>query len=630
MGTEQPAFSFLEQREYQRYAVEFILAALNKSGSAIIEAPTGSGKTIMGLVSAIRARNPGDRILYLTRTNSQQQQVINELRLIRKDLKINAVPFQGRGNLCLLYGEVEDREEASPESLSRFCSSRKKRVMEGDSGACRFFNSSVRSDDTMSYIFDDLPAAEDIKDFGSVNTICPYEAIKASLPRADVVIAPYAQFINLAIGERFLSHWGVTRDRLVIILDEAHNLPEIARSVASFEISSEEINRAEKEALEFGDDELVRRIRVTDYMEILRNAIASLKRDFLHGNDEARISFTNFVEYVMVGGHMNSSMFQELNRYLGVFGEKILNMKEEDRKIPRSYVYSLSTRLNLWEQVDEAIYLSLVSDRRGGTIEASCMDPSLVLAPLKQSRTIHLSGTLEPIDAYRRMTGFDEAPFHKAPNVFPAGNRLSIFWDQVTTKYDEFDEEKLEKIVTVISELVEKTGRKSIVFFPSYQSLNRAFAYSYPFEVLREQKGMGQSALMEKVEEFRIGDSVLFAVSGGRISEGMNFPGRELELVIIAGVPYPRPDVRNRALMEYYDRFYGKGWEYSVTFPALVKMRQEIGRLIRSEGDIGASVILDKRASYFMGYMPDLKLSQDPVGDVVRFFGSKEHAAAHR
>ena len=56
-------------------------------------------------------------------------------------------------------------------------------------------------------------------------------------------------------------------------------------------------------------------------------------------------------------------------------------------------------------------------------------------------------------------------------------------------------------------------------------------------------------------------------------------------------------------------------------------MRQEIGRLIRSESDIGASVILDRRASYFMGYMPDLKLSQDPVGDVVRFFGSKKHMA---
>ncbi len=625
MGTDQPDFSFLEQREYQRNSIEFILNGLRRSGSAIIEAPTGSGKTLMGLISAIRARNPGDRILYLTRTNSQQQQVIRELRLIRKDLKISAVPFQGRGNLCLLYGEVEDREEASSESLSRFCSSRKKRVMEGEPGACRFFTGEVRSDSTIGYILDDLPTAEEILDFGTVNSICPYEAIKAALPKADVVIAPYAQFLNIAIGERFMSHWGVSRDRLIIILDEAHNLPDIARSVASFEISTEEINRAEKEALEFGDDELVRRIRVTDYMEILRNAISSLRRDFLHGNEEARISFRDFVEYVMLGGRMNSTLFQELNTYLGVFGDRILNIKEENRKIPRSYVYSLANRLNLWEQVEESIYLALVSDRHGGTIEASCMDPSLTLAPLKQSRTIHLSGTLEPIDAYRSMTGFSEAPFHKVPNVFPPGNRLSIFWDQVTTKYDEFDEEKLEKIVNVISDLVEKTGRKAIVFFPSYQALDRAFGYSYPFDVIRERRGMPQSSLMETVEDFRTGRSVLFAVSGGRISEGLNFPGRELELVIIAGVPYPRPDVRNRALMEYYDRYYGRGWEYSVTFPALVKMRQEIGRLIRSENDIGASVILDRRASYFMGYMPDLKLSQDPVKDVVTFFSLKEH-----
>ena len=65
---------------------------------------------------------------------------------------------------------------------------------------------------------------------------------------------------------------------------------------------------------------------------------------------------------------------------------------------------------------------------------------------------------------------------------------------------------------------------------------------------------------------------------------------------------------------------FGKGWEYAVTYPTVIKIKQEIGRLIRNENDIGMAMILDKRARYFRKYIPEMKLSLDPVKDSTDFF----------
>ena len=101
------------------FSFEFIVDSLKTRGGAAIEAPTGSGKTLTGLVAAITyARDSGKKILYLTRTNSQQEQVIKELRILAPESGLKAVPIQGRHNLCPLYQEIEQGDSFSSDSLS--------------------------------------------------------------------------------------------------------------------------------------------------------------------------------------------------------------------------------------------------------------------------------------------------------------------------------------------------------------------------------------------------------------------------------------------------------------------------------------------------------------------------------
>ena len=108
---------------------------------------------------------------------------------------------------------------------------------------------------------------------------------------------------------------------------------------------------------------------------------------------------------------------------------------------------------------------------------------------------------------------------------------------------------------------------------------------------------------------------------GGRLAEGIDYPDTSLEMAIIVGIPYPAPGVRQEALQHYFDVcFHGKGWEYAVESPALRKMLQAAGRVIRSENDKGMVIITDGRAGKFADSIPDLELSNDIVGDVENFF----------
>lgn len=616
-----------ELRTYQRKTIDFILRSLESGIGAAVESPTGSGKTVMGLLSAIEyiKSREGHKILYLTRTNSQQEQVVRELRAINRELNIRALPFQGRSNLCTLYHEVDGSEDFNSVSLSKFCTARKRKVMQGNQKACRFFNEKVRSPDTVTRIFSEIPTAEEFYRFGVENEVCPYESLKFAMQSADVIVAPYAFFLNMPVAERFLNNWGVTRDRLVIVMDEAHNVPDLAREVSSFEISVNQINRAEKEAVEFGDIELMPRVRASDFTEMLRSALLSLVDDRLEGREDTRIRFDEFREYVMITNSINSEKFKNLIVYLSILGDDISEKKENSGKVPRSRVHALAERLEMWEGVDEDRYVGILSNDRNGTIEAFCLDPSLILSPLKESKTIHMSGTLDPVEIYKNVTGFQEIRQRVLPYMFPEDRRSVIYYEGVTTKYDEFDSEEVQRMRDVLSGLINSVEKNTIVFFPSYNVLEKVSEPGFDFHYLSEKRGSSQVESMDLVREFRRGGRSLFAVAGGRLSEGMNFPGKELEMVIIAGIPYPRPDARQRSVYGYYEHLYRRGWEYSVTFPTLIKLKQEIGRLIRAEDDSGMAVILDKRAAYFRSYIPFMKLSEDPARDAVNFYSSLDH-----
>ena len=131
-----------------------------------------------------------------------------------------------------------------------------------------------------------------------------------------------------------------------------------------------------------------------------------------------------------------------------------------------------------------------------------------------------------------------------------------------------------------------------------------------------------QKRTMKALYDFRKGrNGVFFTVMGGSIAEGIDFPGEELCFAIIVGIPYPPPTLESKAMSKLFDEKYGPGtgWRYTSEVPALRKMQQAIGRLIRTETDRGMAVIFDSRASKYATRL-GAKLSNDPLQDVTNFF----------
>ncbi|MBA3043532.1 hypothetical protein FP804_00155 [archaeon] len=102
----------------------------------------------------------------------------------------------------------------------------------------------------------------------------------------------------------------------------------------------------------------------------------------------------------------------------------------------------------------------------------------------------------------------------------------------------------------------------------------------------------------------------------------MDFPGKTLEIAVLVGLAYPSPTAKQKALQNYYDIKFGKGWEYTVRAPTIRKTLQCIGRLIRNENDRGAAIILDKRAKHFRSHL-DLYETNNVVSDLKKFFHEK-------
>jgi Rad3-related DNA helicases len=218
------------------------------------------------------------------------------------------------------------------------------------------------------------------------------------------------------------------------------------------------------------------------------------------------------------------------------------------------------------------------------------------------------------------MTGFEDLPAKAVENVFPEENLLIGYKRGIGTRFSDLNSEMFQKIGEEIQSIIQSIKRKTIVFFPSRNLMNQVIEIIGNKGILVDSGDMDQIDLMHLISKFKKGNRPLFTVIGGRLSEGINLPGKLLEIVILAGIPYPKPDVKQRTIMAYYDHLYGRGWDYAVTFPTLVKMRQTIGRLIRNVDDRGVALILDERAEIFKDYLRGLREFIDVRNEIANFF----------
>ena len=608
-----PLFPYVPRGE-QSELIDFIRRAVTDRKHAVIESGTGTGKTICSLVGALSDQPyHGFKVVYLTRTKSQQKQVMAEMREINRIKPIFCVAIQGRTpTTCPMMAEDPELPHGTPDELSKWCSEFKRK--KGKEGGCPYYDEIDRID-VDRFIMGmrkQLPEPEEFQRLCSEKGVCPYEMSKIALQYAEVVCAPYSFMLSPYGRLAFMDWLNVTYDSLVIITDEAHNIPDYLREVVTTEYSLRALDLAEREAREWDDPVIHQDLRVTDLVEAMRVCFRETIKEYLVA-DDGLVPPHVIEEELMSRLSVTSVTLSRMFKTLVDLGEIVTEKKKSMKKLPRSYMRSLGSFLQFWSLCDEECYVKLINGGDNPTFEAYCMDPYIAAEPFRECRSsIHMSGTLEPLEEYAQELGLEDAMIRSFLSPFDPSNLLSLYSEDVTTKFDELsrDPEMLPHVEDETVSAVRSTVRNTAVFFPSYDMMDRFIGDGVPErfgrDVYYERRGMSQSELMDTVMDFRTSDgSVLFAVVGGRISEGLDFPDKDLELAIIVGIPYPYPTAKLNALIRYADIRFGNGWDHAVKSPTVRKMRQARGRLIRSETDRGVSVVLDRRIASIEGFDAD-------------------------
>jgi DNA excision repair protein ERCC-2 len=166
-----------------------------------------------------------------------------------------------------------------------------------------------------------------------------------------------------------------------------------------------------------------------------------------------------------------------------------------------------------------------------------------------------------------------------------------------------------------INEVVDNTPTNTGVFTASFEVLNSLLSEGLENTLQRplfhERREMTSKANEKLVQGFKAwggkGGAVYLGVQGGRTSEGVDFPGNQMNSVVVVGVPYAEPTPRVKAQINYYEKcFPGLGREYGYVLPAMKKASQAAGRPIRTLDDRGAIVFMDYRfaTSYCRNFIP--------------------------
>lgn len=620
-------FPFSTVRPVQETFIKDIESALCEKKHIIANAPTGLGKTAAAISPCLDyAIKNGKTVFFLTPKHSQHQIAVETARLIKEKRESNFIVADliGKKWLCSVLGI----EELSTGEFSDYC-----RTMVREE-RCRYYNNTrtknhvltQRAFQSINEIKSREPMhAEDVKELVHENC-CTYEILSEIAKQSTLIIADYYHVFS-PLRKALFSRIKKDLKDAIFIVDEAHNLPQRVRDLASKKTSSFNISAAEKEASVFGFKEL--RPPLRSFAEVLDE----MRKENLKRTREA------FIE--------KETLLHALERKLGSIDDVLRDFSSASESVlenkKRSYIGGLAQFIESWREDKEGYcrIISLSRSRSGKdvvTLSHKCLDPTLFTkSAIDESHsTILMSGTLYPMEMYRDLLGMETtrttAKSYQSP--FPRKNRLNVFVTGATTQYSKRNSENFKKISDYVSKCCNATPGNVAVFFPSYYIRDIIYDIAksdIKKEILLEQQASNKTDRKRLYEQFvsrHEKGCVFFGVMAGSFSEGMDYPGKFLNCVVVVGIPLEIPNLESKALIEYYDKKFKRGWDYGYIYPAMTRSIQAAGRCIRSEDDRGVCVFIDERflwGNYRKVFPSDLviKVSNEPEKEIKEFFSKQ-------
>lgn len=244
VGTSIPIDFPVEPYDCQVAYMEKVVEALSNGGNALLESPTGTGKTLCLLCASLawQKRNvvttqvPSDgkktkttarfrTIIYASRTHTQLSQVVSELKCTAyKNIKMTVLG--SRDQLCI-HPQLKKLKGAS---LNHACSRK------SSSRSCSYktnLDKYERGENGVPLVLD----IEEMIRYGKDDSVCPYFGARKAADNAQLVLLPYNYLLDSSIRKSLPVSWAES----IVIFDEAHNLEKSASDAASLTMKSSQI-----------------------------------------------------------------------------------------------------------------------------------------------------------------------------------------------------------------------------------------------------------------------------------------------------------------------------------------------------------------------------------------------------
>lgn len=573
---------FEKARPGQEELIDQLEKGIANGRPILVQAPTGLGKTMAVMLPTLRdAFFRGQKLIYTTPKNSIHKIAEDAAERLRScDVPIKSLTLTAKAKMCKL-SEVNCDPKVCEYARDYYT---------------KLSDNAIVEEVTSSHA-DLTPTL--FSDYGEKYKVCPFELSLDCIDRADIVICDYNHvFAPISLSGRLTNPTHRKNAKPNLVIDEAHNLHTRATGYFSAEVQTREL------------EELRSMIHAPE-AKLLASSCIELVRT---------ISITQRTPQAKV--QLDTDLFMQVHKQL-----TRLVMESVDTTAPLEQSHPLMQLYYLWSEFCSALehnasekFCTCKREKNNITIKITCCDASKALKQRYQEydSVVAFSATLKPFSYFSTLSGFDNdsTQVFEAASPFPRSNKKIIVIPQISTKWTD-RAANYQKICDVISRITALKPANYIVFFPSFDFLEEvASRLSVPnFQLIMQKRSMSNSEVQLILQEMRTNRScILMAVQGGTFSEGVDFAGEMASGAIIVGPGLPGYDLERELLREYYERTYGSGFEYAYTYPAMTKVIQSAGRVVRSETDRSLIVLLDRRflADSYAQSMPVDWYAQNP------------------
>lgn len=562
----QPSF-----RAGQRELAADVYRATVQARCLMVQAPTGIGKTLGTLFPLLKAL-PGqriDKVFYLTAKTPGRQLALDTLHPLQSTTPLRVLELVARDKAC--------------EHPDKACHGESCPLAQGFYDRLPAARAAA-----LAQVDGTQPSRASVRTTALAHQVCPYYLTQELAQWADVVVGDYNHFFDLHALLHALTQ--ANSWRVALLVDEAHNLLERGRAMATADLAHRDLRQLQRQAPPLLKKPLKRLHRA--WMAWQRSLPGS---DAMQWLPEPPPDLLTAVQHCVADlGALSADDPQALS------GPAL------------QWLFDMTRWLDVAERVDDRFLISVTTTPPPAEARQRVPDtritlrnvvPAAVLAErFAAAHTCTLfSATLGPSHFVQQMLGLPaNTVCTQVPAPFGADQLRVQVAGHISTRFDARQASIGPIVDTMAQQLAAQPGNY-LAFFSSFDYLDavaQAFATHCPDEpVWQQTRSMDEAARTAFLARFvPDGRGIGFAVLGGAFGEGIDLPGTRLIGAFVVTLGLPQVNPVNEAFCQRLNQLYpGRGHDYTYLFAGLQKVVQAAGRVIRTPTDTGTVWLLDAR-----------------------------------